>query len=595
MINPRRQFLTIFFADLEQNGVRYCIQRNYDNLYAADSATDLDMIVAEYSRSRFEHCLQEAAAKTGFRLIHSARYVNYSHVFWHPASGFVRVDFETDVRWRLFTVLTAREVLDTRLRYEEFYIPHPAHESVILYVAAIWRGELSQRYRRQLGVLYATCADNRFLQKSLVGAFGRAGHVLARMQAGSNEIFDRHFCHWLRFSLVLRLQPLLSGRFKVAKNFRFDTRRYLDRIFDCPGVSLVFVSSNPQPSDVFERLRKIEFLFPIPKRPVQNLDLREYPAAPNRGSWRRRWQRVRTLYKGGLFVSAYRVAQDRDWRFALRLHAQESYSERSFVCVEDGHGKLYFAHVKSGIMNSRATPTNVEPPKDFSQLFIEFMANVFERTRRSKQHTSQRPGKFCVLVGLDGAGKTTLARNLAGLGGQEESIAGVRYFHWVPSWRQAFACPLPEPGNQPRKSGVSAGLVPAVLSVARLVRNLIRAQLAWWWRLRPLRNRGYLVLVDRYFYNYDLDPVSVRYYGPRWLLDRLSRWFPKPEIVITLSAPPAVLRQRKQELSETQMQQQAAALRQLKFPTPHVIAADASEPAEVVAGKVMAELRKLMQ
>ena len=594
MINPRRNFLILFFGSLEASGVRYCMLRNYENVYDGDSATDLDMIVSEYSLSRFEDCLLEAALKAGFRFVHTARYVNYSHVFWHPGSSFVRVDFETDVRWWLFTVLEAREVLDARLRHQEFYIPHPVHESVILYVAAIWRGELSQRYRRQLGVLYAASDDKRFLQKSLIGAFGRAGHVLARMQAGSNEVFDRRFCNWLRFSLVFRPQLMSQRRFKVFKNFWIDARRYIDRIFDCAGVSLVFVSSNPHPSDISELLRKIEFLFPIQKRLVRHLDLRKYPAAPNRVGWWRGWQRLRTLYKGGLFVSAYRVAQDRDWGAALRPHAREMYAERSFVCVEDRHGEFYFAHVKSGIMNDRAMPANAEPPKDFNQLFIEFISNVFERTRRSKRHTSQRPGKFCVLVGLDGAGKTTLARNLAGLGGQEGALAGVRYFHWVPSWRQSFACPLPEPGNQPRKSGVHAGVVQAVLSIARLVRNLIRAQLAWWWRLRPMRNRGYLVLVDRYFYNYYLDPVSVRYYGPRWMLDRLSRWFPKPEIVITLSAPPAVLRQRKQELSEVEILQQAAALRQLKFPTPHVIAADGSEPADVVASKVMAELRKLM-
>ena len=121
MSNPRRQFLSRFFGDLEQNGIRYCIQRNYDNLYDNDLATDLDMIVSEYSRGRFEQCLQEAAARTGFRFVHQARYVNYSQVFWHPTAGFVRVDFETDVRWRLFTVLNAREVLDARLRHENFF------------------------------------------------------------------------------------------------------------------------------------------------------------------------------------------------------------------------------------------------------------------------------------------------------------------------------------------------------------------------------------------------------------------------------------------------------------------------------------------
>ncbi len=594
MSNPRRNFLILFFSSLEASGVRYCVMRNYENVYEADSATDLDMIVSEYSRSRFERCLSESAGKTGFRLVHTARYVNYSHVFWHPDSGFVRVDFETDVRWRLVTVLGAREVLDARLRYQEFYIPHPVHESVILYVATIWRGELSPRYRRQLEMLYAAIPDKLCLQKTLIGAFGRAGQALARMQAGSNEPFDSRFCSWVKFNLIVRPPLFSQSRFKVFRNLRLDAGRYLHRLFDCPGVSLVFVSSNPRWTDVSDLLQKTDFLFPIRKRLVRQLDLRDQSAAKPRQEWRTGWQRLRTLFQGGLFVSAYRVAEDRDWGAALRLHRREMYPERSFICVEDRCGKFYFAHVASGIMNHMAAASDPECPKEFSQLFIEFIANVFERARRSQRRTSRRPGKFCVLVGLDGAGKTTLARNLAGLGGQESDLAGVRYFHWVPSWRQSFACPLPEPGNQPRKSRVDVGVIQAVLSVARLVRNLMRAQLAWWWRLRPMRNRGYLILVDRYFYNYYLDPVSVRYCGPRWMLDRLSRWFPKPEIVITLSAPALVLRQRKQELSETEMHQQTAALRQLKFPTSHLIAADASEPADAVASKVMAELMKLM-
>lgn len=594
MSNPRRNFLMLFFSSLEANGVRYCVMRNYEHVYDGDSATDLDLIVSEYSRSRLAHCLSESAAKTGFRLVQTARYVNYSHVFWHPEAGFVRVDFETAVRWRLVTVLEAREVLDARLRCQEFYIPHPAHESVILYVATIWRGELSPRYRRQLGRLYAAIPDKLCLQETLSRAFGRAGPALVRMQAGSNDPFDSRFCSWVKFNLIVRPPLFSQSRFKVFTNVRLDAGRYLHRLFDCPGVSLVFVSSNPRWTEVSDLLQKTDFLFPLRKRLVRQLDLRDQSAAKPRREWRTGWQRLRTLFQGGLLVNAYRVAEDRDWGTALRSHRREMYPGRSFICVEDRDGKFYFAHVESGIMDHMAATSDPEPSKAFSQLFIEFMTDVFERTRRSQQRTSQRPGKFCVLVGLDGAGKTTLARNLAGLGGQAGELAGVRYFHWIPSWRQSFACPLPEPGNLPRKSGVQAGVIQVVLSVARLVRNVVRAQLAWWWRLRPMRNRGYLVLVDRFFYNYYLDPVSVRYYGPRWMLDRLSRWFPKPEIVITLSAPALVLRQRKQELSETEMQQQAAALRQLKFPASHVIAADASEPAAVVASKVMAELMKLM-
>src|SRR5439155_358140 len=83
--------------------------------------------------------------------------------------------WETKVRWRLLTVLTAREVLDARRRHQEFFIPHPRHETVILFVAAIWRRALSERYREQLSRLYAACADKEALRGELVEAFGLAG------------------------------------------------------------------------------------------------------------------------------------------------------------------------------------------------------------------------------------------------------------------------------------------------------------------------------------------------------------------------------------------------------------------------------------
>jgi thymidylate kinase len=592
MSNVRRNFLTRFFALLDENGVRYCMLRNYDNMYDGDSATDLDMIVSQYSLTWFERSLREAAEQTGFRLVHTARYVNYSHVFWHPQAGFVRVDFETDVRWRLFTVLEAREVLDARVRHQEFFIPHPAHESVIIYIAAIWRGELSERYRSRLSVLYAACPDKNALRQILIGAFGHAGHTLARMQEVANQSYDRRFSTWLRLSIIFRSQLIWPRLLGVMKNLEIDSYRFIERVSNCAGVSLIFVSSNTRPPDFIELQRRIEFLFPIKKCVVQTIDLRR-PVTDQVGWWMR-WKRLFTMFKGGLFVRAYQVAEDRDWFAALQPHARHMYSGRSFVCVEDSLGKFYFAHVKSGIMNLQEAKMVGENPKEFSRLFIEFMSNVLERSQRAKQQPTHRPGKFCVLVGLDGTGKTTLARNLAGLASQEWSLAGIRYFHWLPGWRRSFTCPLPESGNQPRKPRRPGGFGQATLSVIRLVRNLIRARLAWRLRLRSFRDRGYLVLVDRYFYNYYLDPVSVKYYGPRWVLDLLSRWFPKPEIVITLSAPAEVLLQRKQELTAAEMREQAAALKQLKFPTPHLIAADAREPAATVANKVMAELRKIM-
>jgi len=204
MINTRRKFLTTFFASLEANGVRYCILRNYDDLYG-DASTDVDMIVSPYSLQRFERCLRESAEHAGFHFVHAARYVNYSYVFWNSIVGFLRVDFETEVRWRFFTVLTPREVLDARRRFAEFFVPHPEHESAVLFVAATWRGLMSDRYRRQLTALYLACEDKESLRCTLVKAFGPVGNALADFQAqAATADFETKLGGRVRWSLMMQ-------------------------------------------------------------------------------------------------------------------------------------------------------------------------------------------------------------------------------------------------------------------------------------------------------------------------------------------------------------------------------------------------------
>jgi hypothetical protein len=592
MIPSRREFLTTFFASLEANGVRYCVMRNYENLYA-DASTDVDVLLSPYSLERFERCLRGAAEQTGFHFVHSARYVNYSHVFWHPRAGFIRIDFETEVRWRLFTVLNARELLDRRQRHQEFFIPHPEDESVILFVAAIWRGLLSDRYRQQLATLHLGCVDPTGLRRILVRAFGEAGRVLAAFQAQAvTGTFDQRLVRRVRRSLLFQTHLHWRRLIDLGRNSVSDFVRLGNRLRRPAGVSFLFVSSHERPRNFDDLMRRINFLFPAKKCIIQSFDLTAQGTTRARWGLRLRWLRLWTLFKGGLFLRAYRLAKDADLPRVVRTHARYLYPSRTFVCGEDSGGRLYFAHVSTGFMTTSA-PGPAAGDQDFSERFIEFISDILERGSDPTVGRKHRRGIFCALVGLDGSGKTTLARNLCEVSAAGDSFNGVRYFHWRPKVFHRVELPLPEFQNLPRKAPQPKNLWNALLSAGRLAKNAVLINLAWLVHVRPLVDRGYLVLVDRYIYNYHLDPVSVKYAGPAWLLTLAQKWFPRPDAVITLNAPMEVLLQRKQELPDAEIIRQTAVLGAMRFDTGQVVRSDASLPAKKVAQYTMSQIVKV--
>ena len=216
-MNPRGEFLSALFRILEEHSVPYCVQRNYENIYA-ESDSDIDLAVEPEHVASLNECLAKAAVTANYRLIQSARYVNYSHVFSPPAgashstpdprhSGLLRVDVETEIRWRCFPILSAKAIIGLRRRLEAFYIPHPRHESIILLAAAIWRSYLSDRYREQLARLYPQVPNPEELRRTFRSAFGSCGDDLAALQAsGHNRVSSvecrgealcgtRHFRH----------------------------------------------------------------------------------------------------------------------------------------------------------------------------------------------------------------------------------------------------------------------------------------------------------------------------------------------------------------------------------------------------------------
>lgn len=508
-MSGRRDFLRRIFRELEDGKVDYCVMRNYDGMFAA-TESDVDLLARREDVEAAFQCLDRAAAAAGWRLVQKTRFVNHSLVFWNGEEEFLRLDLDTEVRWRIFQVLDAGEVLRTRIRREDFYIPSPKHEAAILLTQALWQGRLKDRYARQLEHLGFPAEMAQFRRKVLADAF-------------RNPI-------------------------EMVRHAWGDLRRLATRYTSPCGVSLRLVTARE--TTLEDLSRKLAVLFPPAKT---------------------------TVFKGGLAMDVRRV--DSDIGLAENC-SNVAPGSRSFLCVEESDGKAHLIHVGSGDTQTATVP-------ELAQFIPGILARQCARKRKPGR------GLFVVLVGLDGSGKTTFARNLCGLIAASNRFRGARYFHWIPGLFGSSEFPLPAFAETERKNPVEKSLISTVLSLARLSKNLLKAHLSHWFRVRPLRRKGNVIIVDRFVYNYWLDPVSVKYAGPASWVAPMLKCFPRPDVLIALSADAETLLSRKRELTRAEIEAQSLRLRSLPDLSVHKMEFDSSTLADSLARSAFEKLEEV--
>jgi thymidylate kinase len=114
-------------------------------------------------------------------------------------------------------------------------------------------------------------------------------------------------------------------------------------------------------------------------------------------------------------------------------------------------------------------------------------------------------------------------------------------------------------------------------------------------KVRPLLARSTLVLFDRYVVDAVVDPVRYRYGGPPWVLRLVWSLVPKPDLVILLEAPVHVLRSRKQEVHEVELQRQCGAYRELVSGLSGGRTVDAAQPLDKVVTSVSGLILDFLQ
>ncbi len=180
--------------------------------------------------------------------------------------------------------------------------------------------------------------------------------------------------------------------------------------------------------------------------------------------------------------------------------------------------------------------------------FVRYEMNVVAR----------RTGVFVCLIGPDGSGKTSLANEIASrlwwVFGRE-----VRYFHGRPPICARMESSIPDGGGlviRTRHHVPDSGLVRWGASFGRLVKSLVLYGLGYLCTVLPSVHREVLVLGDRYYYEYYMNPSVMQYYGPQGWVDTFARGVPCPDVVLLMCGDAHEIATRKNELSTEETERQ---------------------------------------
>lgn len=165
-------------------------------------------------------------------------------------------------------------------------------------------------------------------------------------------------------------------------------------------------------------------------------------------------------------------------------------------------------------------------------------------------------GAVVVLAGPDGTGKTTLASAL-----QEEAAGMFRRIARLHLRPGILPAPARLLGREPRTGLAPHRQVPSgsLGSVLRLTYLWLDTVLGWGPKIGLPRIRTSLVILERGWLDLAVDPIRYRLSSPRFLATSLAHLQPRPDLVLRLDAPSAVIRQRKPELEISEIDRQLTA------------------------------------
>jgi thymidylate kinase len=184
------------------------------------------------------------------------------------------------------------------------------------------------------------------------------------------------------------------------------------------------------------------------------------------------------------------------------------------------------------------------------------------------------PGMFVVLLGPDGSGKTTIAENVFARLCKPLRLDDKCLLHWrpgmIPQLNRLFK--KITLSNDKRKNDIRptkskpSGFI---LSLFKLTYYSLDYLLGYFFVVRLKLYRGKLVIFDRYYYNFMVDPYRSKVNLPSFIPEFIMNFIPKPDVIICFENEPVTILKRKQELSIEEIKRQINDYRNLTFRLPN--------------------------